>query len=101
VSPEPPERDPSGRVVRRRIVVRGRVHGVGYRVSCARRAEAAGLGGWVRNRPDGTVEVDVEGPAAAVDGFQAWCGQGPPAARVTAVDVTDEDPAGRSEFSIR
>jgi acylphosphatase len=88
-------------VVRRRVVVRGRVHGVGYRVSCARRAEAAGLGGWVRNRPDGSVEAELEGPPAAVEELVSWCATGPPAARVATVDAYELPPAGPTDFSIR
>jgi acylphosphatase len=80
--------------------VRGRVHGVGFRVSCARRAERAGLTGWVRNRPDGTVEVDVEGPAPGVHELIEWCRQGPPAARVTGVDVIEGTPSGERGFAI-
>ena len=97
---DPPD-TPSDVVVRRRIVVRGRVHGVGYRLSCVRRAEAAGVAGWVRNCVDGSVELDAEGPADAVAGLLTWCRTGPPAARVTAVEVVEEDPAGLVGFDIR
>jgi acylphosphatase len=76
--------------VRRRVVVGGRVQGVGYRISCARQAESAGLSGTVRNLPDGRVEVVLEGPQAAVAAVEQWCGRGPHMARVTYMDATDE-----------
>lgn len=87
--------------VRRRVVVRGRVQGVGFRASCAHRAAAAGLRGWVRNRADGTVEAVFEGGVAAVEALVAWCAEGPPFARVTRVDVADEPPAGEGRFAAR
>jgi acylphosphatase len=89
------------RVVRRRVVVRGHVQGVGFRVSCARRAVAAGLVGWVANRFDGSVEAAFEGPPDAVDGLVSWCADGPPMARVNSVEVTDEPPRGETSFSVR
>jgi acylphosphatase len=87
--------------VRRRVVVHGHVHGVGFRMACSRRASAAGLGGWVRNRSDGTVEAVFEGAPDAVDALVAWCAQGPSAARVTSVERHDETPVGETSFSIR
>jgi acylphosphatase len=73
----------------RLIVVRGRVQGVGFRASCAAVARRLGTSGWVRNRPDGTVEVAVIGPEPAVAELTDWCHHGPPAARVTDLAVTD------------
>jgi acylphosphatase len=77
----------------RHVVVRGRVHGVGFRASCAARATAASVSGWVANRADGTVEALFAGPAGAVDQLVEWCRHGPPLARVTSVDVTDASPS--------
>ncbi len=74
-----------------RIVVAGRVQGVGYRYAFAQRATALGLAGWVRNRRDGTVEACVDGAAPAVDQVVAWARQGPPAARVDDVQVGPAD----------
>jgi acylphosphatase len=88
-------------VVRRRVVVHGRVHGVGFRVSCARRAADAGVGGWVRNTADGEVEAVFEGSAAAVDALVTWCHHGPPLAHVRRVDEVDEEPSGETAFAIR
>ncbi|MDE3085148.1 MAG: acylphosphatase [Acidobacteriota bacterium] len=87
-------------MVRRRVLVRGRVQGVGFRMSCARRARDLELGGSVRNRPDGTVEAVFEGPAGAVERMVDWCRTGPPLAHVTGVTVDDEVPAGVAEFAV-
>jgi acylphosphatase len=88
-------------IVRRRVVVAGRVQAVGYRASCHHRAAGAGLGGWVRNLPDGRVEAAFEGPAAVVELLVGWCRDGPPLARVTAVAVADEPLTGETGFQIR
>ncbi len=69
-----------------RVVVRGRVQGVGFRYSMVEAATRQGVAGWVRNRRDGTVEALVQGEPAAVEAVLAWCRRGPPAARVEAVD---------------
>lgn len=86
--------------VRRRVVVGGRVQGVGYRESCRRQAERLGLAGWVRNRADGSVEAVFEGPPEAVDAAVAWCGKGPRWAAVRSVQVYDEDPEGQAGFRV-
>jgi acylphosphatase len=90
----------SERVVRARAVVEGRVQGVFYRDICRSEARRLGVRGWVRNRPDGTVEVVAEGPRDRVDELLAWCRHGPPNARVTGVAVTDEPPQAEREFRI-
>lgn len=87
--------------VRRRVVVHGLVQGVFYRASCRREAAAAGVSGWVANRPDGTVEAVFEGDGAAVARLVAWCHDGPRGASVTHVEVTDEPPAGERGFTTR
>ena len=76
------------------------MQGVGYRAACARRARAAGVGGWVRNLPDGRVEAAFEGRPAAVDGVVAWCHDGPGYAHVERVRVVAEDPVGETTFRI-
>jgi acylphosphatase len=70
------------------------VQGVGYRMSCARVAESLGVGGSVRNRDDGGVEVVAVGPAVAVNRLVEWCRSGPRGAVVYDVAVTDEAPDG-------
>lgn len=87
-------------LVRRRVVVHGRVQGVWYRDSCRREAEAAGVAGWVRNRPDRTVEAVFEGPEDAVAAMVAWCRVGPIRARVDRVEELDEHPVGAEGFRI-
>jgi acylphosphatase len=86
--------------VRRRVLVSGRVQGVGFRVACAREAGAAGLAGRVRNLPDGRVEAVFEGPASQVDALVAWCRRGPRGAVVRDVRVSKEPVTGASGFAI-
>ena len=90
-----------GDVVCYRVVVRGLVQGVWYRESCRRVATELGVTGWVRNRADGAVEAHFEGRERDVARAVAWCRDGPPAADVTAVDVTPEEPAGTIGFRVR
>jgi acylphosphatase len=75
--------------VARRIKVRGRVQGVGFRHATVEAARALGVAGWVRNLPDGTVEAFAQGASADVERFVAWCRHGPPLARVDGVEVGD------------
>jgi len=89
-------------IVRRYYVVRGRVQGVGFRFHTERAALAEGLAGFVRNRPDGAVEIDAEGEADAIERFEWQIRQGPPGARVDAVDITAGVPRGwAGGFSVR
>jgi len=87
-------------VVRVHAVVSGRVQGVWYRESCRREAERLGVGGWVRNRPDGRVEIEVEGSRPAVDALLTWATHGPPHAIVERVAVDDRAPQGESRFRV-
>lgn len=82
------------------MVVTGRVQGVWFRESCRREAVAVGVAGWVRNASDGTVEAVLEGPPAAVERVVQWCRSGPSGARVDAVDVSVESPAGERGFRV-
>jgi len=68
------------------VSIRGRVQGVSYRAWVADEAHGRGLEGWVRNRRDGSVEAVFSGPAATVASMLAACRQGPPLARVEAVE---------------
>jgi acylphosphatase len=85
-------------MVIRRVVVRGRVQGVGYRAWTEDTAILNGLDGWVRNRRDGTVEAVFAGSAEAVNAMIKACRRGPDSARVEAVDVYD---AGPDELAMR
>lgn len=84
-----------------RVVVTGRVQGVGFRWSTRRAAERIGVTGWVRNRPDGAVEAHVEGPEARVDTMLSWLAQGPDDATVRNVEVEGAEPEELSGFGIR
>ena len=83
------------------VVVTGMVQGVGFRYYTLSRAETLGVTGWVRNRPDGAVEVEVEGPNAAVEAMLAWLADGPASARVRATRVTESRPEGSTGVRIR
>ena len=87
-------------VERRRVLVDGRVQGVGYRQACADAARRQGVAGWVRNRRDGRVEAVFEGPPAAVVAMVDWCRSGPPAARVDRLEVEVEPPEAVRGFRV-
>lgn len=74
--------------MRIRLVVRGRVQGVGFRWATVEQGRRLGLAGWACNLPDGSVEVVAEGPEDALIRLRDWCGHGPPSARVSQVDET-------------
>ncbi len=76
-------------MITRRIVVHGRVQGVGFRYATVEAARALGVDGWVRNRRDGTVEALLQGEEDAVERAIAWARRGPPAARVERVDIAE------------
>ncbi len=87
---------------RMRVRVRGRVQGVFFRDSTRREAQARGVSGWVRNLPDGSVEAVFEGEEKDVSAVVAWCGQGPPSARVEKVETWEEPYSGEFiGFTIR
>ena len=77
-------------MIARRLVICGRVQGVGYREGMIDAAQAFGVAGWVRNRADGTVEAWVQGDAERVERAIAWCRRGPSMARVSGIDVVEE-----------
>ena len=81
-----------------RVVIRGRVQGVGYRAWTEYTALELGLEGWVRNRSDGTVEALFTGPADDVAAMLEACRQGPPGARV---EVIDEQEATQGDLASR
>lgn len=82
--------------------VGGRVHGVGFRYSTQRVAADLALSGWVRNMPDGTVAVWAQGSPGAVEQLCTFLRKGPPAARVTSVQIGEVEPeAGVAGFNVR
>jgi len=75
---------------RLRIIVKGVVQGVGFRLYAKQEAARLGLAGYVCNRSDGGVECCIEGDDVAVQGFLRWAYQGPDLAHVDSVDVQNE-----------
>jgi acylphosphatase len=88
-------------VVRRRVVVHGRVQGVFFRDTTRREASRRGVAGWVSNRPDGAVEAVFEGPPDSVSGMVEFCESGPRGADVDRVETSEEDPEGLTGFDVR
>ncbi len=87
---------------RLQVYIEGRVQGVGFRYSTARRARDLGLNGWVRNLPDGRVEAEMEGEQAALEEMLAWCHAGPSVALVRNVVATWSSGEPRyDKFSLR
>jgi acylphosphatase len=88
-------------VIRRRVIVHGRVQGVFFRDSVRDRAEAHGVAGWVRNCSDGTVEAAFEGDSDAVERLVRFCETGPSSANVDRVEVVEEEPEELVGFEVR
>ena len=85
-----------------RARVTGRVQGVFYRASTVQEAARLGLVGWVRNVPDGSVLIEAQGEREGVEHLLAWCGKGPPGARVSRVDRDWVDEmSGETTFRVR
>jgi len=89
-----------GEKVARRAVVSGRVQGVGFRFFAERAARASGVSGWVRNRPDGTVETVAEGEREAVARYLEMLRSGPAGSRVASLVDEEAEPAQFSSFEI-
>ncbi len=82
-------------------IISGRVQGVFFRMETRRAAERFGVNGWVRNRPDGTVEAVFEGDSEKVDQAVDWCKNGPPMALVSDIKIDEIDYTGEyKDFSI-
>jgi len=91
----------NGAVSRKRVIVNGMVQGVGFRYYTEAQASGLGLGGYVRNMPDGAVEAEIEGDDDAVERMLTWLRRGPRSASVESVQVTDLAEHGEASFSIR
>ncbi len=84
-----------------RLSVQGKVQGVWFRASAKETADQLGVKGWVKNLPEGGVEIDAWGGAEAVESFIGWCSHGPPGARVTRTDIKElGQGAGPQDFLI-
>lgn len=77
------------------------MQGVGYRAACCREARSLGLGGWVRNRSDGLVELEAEGRAGQLQALRLWCERGPSLARVRRVTTQPIGLTGADWFEVR
>jgi acylphosphatase len=88
-------------LIRRRVVIHGRVQGVFFRHTTRERAVAHGVSGWIRNLPDGAVEAVLEGPRETVERLVRFCETGPRHAYVDRVDVHNEEPEGVTGFAVR
>jgi acylphosphatase len=91
----------TGETVGRQLTIRGRVQGVFFRSGACREAERRGVSGWAANLPDGSVEIFLEGPAAAVEEVVSYCSHGPRGAEVSDLRVLARPPEGVSGFEIR
>ena len=85
---------------RRHVLIYGFVQGVGFRFAVERAANARGVSGWVRNRPDGTVEAVFEGEAEDVDALVDFCHEGPRGADVRRVELKSESADGLAGFHV-
>lgn len=87
-------------LIRRRVIVQGRVQGVFFRDSTRDQAESRGVAGWISNRSDGAVEAVLEGPRAAVEQVLNFLESGPSRASVENLEIQDEDPEGLTGFEV-
>ncbi len=88
--------------VRALVTITGKVQGVYFRWTTQEEARKRGVKGWVRNCPDGSVQAEFEGDRKAVEELISWCHQGPPEARVRAVQVRWDTPTGTyTDFTVR
>ena len=97
----PHDSSPTTNPERWRLIVRGKVQGVGYREGCRQCAQDLRLSGWVRNLTDGTVEVEAEGRPRDLATLVLWCERGPLPANVFSVHTRRIAPVGGDWFEIR
>lgn len=89
-------------MIRKHILVHGRVQGVGFRYYTQGVARKLGILGWVRNRPDKTVEIDAQGEAKALNRFLAAVRKGSSASRVDRIQTAEKKTTGSFRtFEIR
>lgn len=88
--------------MQRHYIVRGKVQGVFFRRTTRKKAQELDLTGWVRNIPDGAVEISAQGGAQQLEAFESFLHEGPPRAEVEAVEADDAvETGGWSDFAIR
>ena len=83
------------------IIIRGRVQGVGYRAFASKMAIALGLKGYVKNKVDGSVQIEVEGTKKTLDEFVDYCEKGPGWGYVENLDIKEYPTMGYSDFKIK
>lgn len=86
--------------INKQIRVSGRVQGVFFRKSTQQKALELGIKGWVKNEPDGSVLVEIEGIPSSIMEMEKWLKQGPPAAKVTSIEITDGEVFNHADFLI-
>jgi acylphosphatase len=77
----------------------GVVQGVGFRFAAQRKAREMGLTGWVKNTPDGRVEILSDGPSEKQDQFLEWCREGPSRAVVERIDIQSDSTVDSGEYT--
>lgn len=87
-------------LIARRYIISGRVQGVGFRYFAERIAREYGVAGWVRNVPDGTVEIYATGKAEQIEGFEALVRRGPLHADVRGFESREDPPSHAKTFKI-
>jgi acylphosphatase len=88
-------------VKRVRVLIKGKVQGVGFRASTRRRAKNLELAGWVKNLDSGEVEAVFEGSKESINEMLDWCKKGPSLAKVVDVKVEDEEPEVLESFEVK
>lgn len=83
-----------------RLIIHGKVHGVGFRFSCMEAAYRIGITGFVKNKKDGTVYVEAEGPEEHIEQFVKWCHKGPTWARIKKVEIEPGELKDHKSFEI-
>lgn len=84
-----------------KIVVSGKVHGVGFRFNAQAKAHSLGLTGFVRNEHNGTVVTHAEGQEDKIHVFIEWCNIGPRMAEVSEVEAVEQNVQGYKTFEIK
>jgi acylphosphatase len=83
------------------LIIKGKVQGVFFRASAKEMADSLGIRGWVKNAPDGNVEILATGNEDTLNRFISWCRKGPPRAVVSQVDVSKKEETGFDNFQIK
>ena len=83
-----------------KLIIRGKVHGVGFRFSCMEAAYRFSVSGFVKNKSDGSVYIEAEGTEENLNRFIEWCHKGPTWARILKVEVEYGDLKNYKSFEI-